>query len=52
MVARGRGGTGRRNGLKPILSAFRETGDAELPKFGETLNGNPEPSPATGRCRD
>ena len=22
-----------------------ETGDAELPKFGETWNGNPEPSP-------
>ena len=22
-----------------------ETGDAELLKFGETLNGNPEPSP-------
>jgi hypothetical protein len=21
-----------------------ETGDAELPKFGETWNGNPEPS--------
>ncbi len=21
-----------------------ETGDAELPKFGETCNGNPEPS--------
>jgi len=33
----------------------RETGDAELLKFGETLNGNPEPSPARrrpGRCRD
>jgi hypothetical protein len=22
-----------------------ETGDAELLKFGETFNGNPEPSP-------
>jgi hypothetical protein len=33
----------------------RETGDAELLKFGETLNGNPEPSPENfqpGRCRD
>jgi hypothetical protein len=32
-----------------------ETGDAELLKFGETLNGNPEPSPEghqPGRCRD
>ena len=28
------------------LSARRETGDAELLKFGETSrNGNPEPSP-------
>jgi hypothetical protein len=26
-----------------------ETGDAELLKFRETLNGNPEPSPETGR---
>jgi len=37
------------------LSARRETGDAELLKFGETLNGNPEPSPERhqpGRCRD
>jgi hypothetical protein len=24
-----------------------ETGDAELLKFGETFNGNPEPSPET-----
>lgn len=40
----GCGGTGRRNGLKPTLSALRETGDVELPKFGETFNGNPEPS--------
>jgi len=33
-----------------------ETGDAELLKFGETWNGNPEPSPdgkrRPGRCRD
>jgi len=30
------------------LSARRETGDVELLKFGETSNGNPEPSPK--RC--
>jgi hypothetical protein len=36
---------GIRSGLKENLSARRETGDAELLKFGETLNGNPEPSP-------
>jgi hypothetical protein len=32
-----------------------ETGDVELLKFGETFNGNPEPSPVRyqpGRCRD
>jgi hypothetical protein len=29
----------------------RETRDAELPKLGETLTGNPEPSPE-GRCPD
>jgi hypothetical protein len=32
--------------LRKNLSARRETGDAELLKFGETLNGNPEPIPA------
>ena len=32
---RGRGGIGRRIGLKRNLSARRETGDAELLKFGE-----------------
>ena len=26
------------------MSARRETGDAELLKFGETFTGNPEPS--------
>jgi hypothetical protein len=31
--------------LNENLSARREIGDAELPKFGETCNGNPEPSP-------
>src|ERR1700683_4303649 len=31
----GRGEIGRRNGLKQNLSARRETGDAELLKFGE-----------------
>jgi hypothetical protein len=36
---------GIRSGLKENLSARRETGDAELLKFGETLKGNPEPSP-------
>jgi hypothetical protein len=46
---------GIRSGLKENLSARRETGDAELLKFGETSNGNPEPSPERhqpGRCRD
>ena len=46
---------GIRSGLKEHLSARLETGDAELLKFGETLNGNPEPSPERhqpGRCRD
>ena len=43
---------GIRSGLKENLSARPEIGDAELLKFGETLNGNPEPSPDTGRCRD
>ena len=33
----GRGGIGRRNGLKANLSARRETGDVELLKFGETF---------------
>jgi len=32
----GRGGIGRRIGLKRNLSARRETGDAELLKFGES----------------
>jgi hypothetical protein len=36
---------GIRSGLKENLSARRETGDAALLKFGETSNGNPEPSP-------
>ena len=31
--------------LSENLSARRETVDAELLKFGETCNGNPEPSP-------
>ena len=35
---------GIRSGLKENLSARRETGDVELPKFGEPCNGNPEPS--------
>jgi hypothetical protein len=35
-LASGRGETGRRNGLKPKLSARRETGGAELLKVGET----------------
>ena len=42
---------GRRTGLKP-LSAQREIAGVELPKFGETFTGNPEPSPEWGRCRD
>ena len=44
---------GRRSGLKR-LSAHRETDGVELLKFGETCNGNPEPSPEAplGRCRD
>jgi hypothetical protein len=32
-------------GLARDKAAPDETGDAELLKFGETLNGNPEPSP-------
>src|SRR6476659_5117681 len=46
-VSRGRGETGRRNGLETYdLSAPGETPDAELPKLGETsCDGNPEPSP-------
>ena len=43
---------GIRSGLKENLSARRETGDAELLKFGETSNGNPEPSPATYSNRE
>ncbi|MBI1308960.1 MAG: hypothetical protein GC129_03735 [Proteobacteria bacterium] len=42
---------GRRIGLKR-LSAPGETRGVELPKFGETFTGNPEPSPVRGRCRD
>jgi len=38
--------------LGEFLSAREETRDAELLKVGETFNGNPEPSPETGRCRD
>jgi hypothetical protein len=29
-----------------------ETGEAELLKFGETLNGNPEPSPVMYSSRE
>ncbi len=35
-MKRGRGETGRRNGLESKLSALRETGDVELLKVGET----------------
>src|SRR6266403_1178520 len=41
----GRGGMADAEDLRENLSARRETGDAELLKFGETCNGNPEPSP-------
>jgi hypothetical protein len=34
----GRGGIGRRTGLEENLSARRETGEAELLKFGETCD--------------
>ena len=34
------------------LSAQGEIPEVELPKFGETFAGNPEPSPNWGRCRD
>jgi hypothetical protein len=34
------------------LSARREIGDAELLKIGETLAGNPEPSPAKESSRE
>ena len=44
----GRGETGRRIGLK-LLSALGETRGAELLKVGETLTGNPEPSPSPER---
>ncbi len=40
----GRGGIGRRNGLRPDMSAFGETRGVELLKFGEAFAGNPEPS--------
>jgi hypothetical protein len=38
LILCGRGGIGRRIGLKRNLSARRETGDAELLKFGEPCN--------------
>ena len=41
----GRGGMADATDLRKHLSARRETGDAELPRFGEPCNGNPEPSP-------
>jgi hypothetical protein len=41
--SRGRGGMAYAADLT-CLSARRETGDAELLKFGETLTGDPEPS--------
>jgi hypothetical protein len=47
MTRCGRGGIGRRIGLKP-LSALGETQGAELLKVGETFTGNPEPSPRQG----
>jgi hypothetical protein len=40
---------GIRSGLKENLSARRETGGAELLKFGEPCNGNPEPRPDNGK---
>ena len=49
MRACGRGGMADATDLSQNLSARRETGDAELLKFGETCNGNPEPSPAHRR---
>ena len=52
----GRGEIGRRNGLRPILSARGETCDAELLKFGETFQlAIPSQAVARkhyGRCRD
>ena len=52
----GRGGIGRRNRLKPRLSALGETQGAKLLKFGEPCN-MAIPSQAitgngNGRCRD
>ena len=42
---RGRGETGRRNGLRRNdLSALGETPDVEPLKFGEPFTGDPEPS--------
>jgi hypothetical protein len=46
----------KQQGLEKNLSARRETGDAELPKFGENLLAVVIPSQARpiepGRCRD
>ena len=42
-------------GLARVKAVPDETGDAELLKFGETSNGNPEPSPERHqprRCGD
>jgi hypothetical protein len=54
-AARGRGGMAYAADLRKNLSPRREISDAELLKFEETSNGNPEPSPERnqpGRCRD
>ena len=50
----GRGGIGRRNGLKRKLSALRETAGAEPLKFGGTLKMAipSQARVAPGRCRD
>jgi hypothetical protein len=39
-------------GLARVKAAPDETGDAELLKVGETLNGNPEPSPVMYSSRE
>jgi hypothetical protein len=46
-AARGRGGMAYAADLRKTWVLAWETGDAELLKFGETSNGNPEPSRET-----
>ena len=45
----GRGGTGRRNGLKPIECSRGKPGMQNCSNSGKPSTGNPEPSPADGK---